>query len=502
MQVQNPTVRILSLKKDHPFHYWTRLFIVAYIVVNLTMVGLVRADTFPVGTGVEVADQPNCGYPGTAMASGARQLNGTLWHFSIEYTDATHRAVLANYSTDDGATWRGFEIIDETETAFGGVGFPYVVHDSVVLSNNSIIVLVDLYKYDTSTNHELHLLCHWNNSDLSQWEQVTVYSSGAYYPDFDFASMAVNSTDVILIAYERTAQTKLHHDRWVPSTRAFTRGEASTTCTSKWGPWALVNSTDVFIVAYPYNPGAGQKLYFKKESDWSAITDVSFGTGYGPSDCIVALDDTFVYTSIAHAGPGWFDVRYWNASGSGSRRVASTAMYSEGMLGLSNQTQSWILVMNYDYTNDDVLIWSQNYYVSSGMWQATQTIIFTETLDDIDYTAWFPHAHYPVLKDYQTGVENHTQIPLGGALLYFVDYDDPGYDFYCWFSGSTTWPGVPYWTYDPDWTAPGGPVTPGEETEGFSWLLPTSGCMSSWAILILLLVVAVGLVGLLGSSLR
>lgn len=104
-----------------------------------------------------------------------------------------------------------------------------------------------------------------------------------------------------------------------------------------------------------------------------------------------------------------------------------------------------------------MLLWSANYSASATHWQSTQTIYFVETSDIIDYTSWMPHALFPVLKDYQTQVENHTQIPLGGAFLYFVDNDVTDYDFYNWKTGIITWPGVPYWTYDP--TAAGPDIT-------------------------------------------
>jgi len=458
------------------------IFVVTLVgsIVIMAMDG--KADTFPIGNGALIENQPNAGYVGTAMSAGTRQMNGTLWHFSIEYTDSTHRAVLANYSIDNGITWSGFEIIDETETEFGGVGYPYDIHDSVSLSNNSIIILLDLYAYDTADKHELHLLCHWNNSDLSQWEQVTIYSSVTYYPDTHFASMAVNSSDTILIAYERSPENYIHHDKFIPSTRTIqTAKQGGVKSTSNWGPWALVNSTDVFIIAYPYNPGIGQKLYFKKESDWSAIGDVSFGTNYGPSDCIIAKDDTFIYTSILHGGNGWFDVRHWNLTGSGSRSVCSIPLYNTARLGLSNSS-TFIIVSNYDYTNDRCLFWSDNYYASSTHWQATQTIYFDETSDVIDYTSWLPHALYPQLKDYQTLEINYTQAPTGEVFIYFCDSDDPTYDFWAFKTTILTWPGIPYWTYDPDWEPP---EEPEPEDNGVSEFIDIP-CFTSGLIILVI----------------
>jgi len=432
------------------------IFVVTLVgsIVIMAMDG--KADTFPIGTGTLIEDQSNVGYPSSAMAAGVRQLNGTLWHFSIEYTDATHRAILANYSNDNGDTWDGFEVMDETETEFGGVGYPRAVQDAVVMSNNSIIILVNLVAYDTTNKIELHLLCHWNNSDFDQWEQITIYSHTTYSVDWDFASMCINSTDIVLVAYERTADGYLHHDKFNPTTRVVTHAsQSAVSCTERWGPWALVNSSDEFIIAYPKNPGTGLRLYFKKESDWSAIGDLSFGSGYGPTDVIISLDDTFIYTYCGYPGSGWFYVGHWNLTGSGIRKLSSIAMYDSARLGLSNQSDRWILVSNYDHTNDRMLLWSANYSASETHWQSTQTIYFDETSDVIDYTSWMPHALFPILKDYQTGVENHTQIPLGGAFLYFVDTDDPEfYDFYNWKTTIMTWPGVAYWTYDPDWEPP------------------------------------------------
>jgi len=443
------------------------IFVVTLVgsIVIMAMDG--KADTFPIGTGTLIEDQSNVGRAGSAMAAGVRQLNGTLWHFSIEYTDATHRAILANYSNDNGDTWDGVEVMDETEAEFGGTGYPAYVHDAVVMSNNSMIILVGLYAYDTADKHEIHLLCHWNNSDFDQWEQITIYSHVSHSPDIDFASMCINSTDIVLVAYERSPYNYIHHDEFNPTSRVVSPASHSVTGGSEydWGPWALVNSTDVFIIAYVYNPGAGERLWFKKESDWSAIVDVTTSSTSTPQDVIVALDDTFVYNTAASTGNGWCDIKYWNASGSGSRRYASIPMYNSVRLGLSTQSDRWIIVSNYDYTNDRMLMWSANYSASGTHWQSTQTIYFDETSDVIDYTSWLPHALYPRLKDYETSISNYTQIPTGGVFLYFVDRDDPTfYDFYNWKTTIMTWPGIAYWTYDP-YTAPEEPE-PEPEPEG------------------------------------
>ena len=425
------------------------IFVVTLVgsIVIMAMDG--KADTFPIGEGIKIEDQTNSGFLGTAMSAGCRSLNGTIWHFSMEYTDSSHRAVLANYSMDNGLTWGGFEIIDETDPGFSGVGYPYCIQDAVVLSNNSIIVLAHFYAHDTADKYELHVLQNWNGSDPTDWEQSTIYSDPTYYPDRDFASMCVNSTDILMVCWERDGGSTVHHDIYNPASRTVTPAEGTGSSTDKFGPWALVNSTDVFIYAWAFNPGVGQKLFFSTHAE-DSLYEASFSTNYGPSDVVIALDDTFVWTSVYYTANGWIELRYWNATGEGSTQISSAPKYTHAQLGLTNMSETWIIVQAYDSSVDELMFWGHNYYEPPGMWQSTETTFFLETDDVIDYPSWLPHAIYPRLKDYQTDAMNYTQLPATGVFLYFVERDDGvDYDFYCYHTSIYSWPEIPYWTYDP-----------------------------------------------------
>jgi len=94
----------------------------------------------------------------------------------------------------------------------------------------------------------------------------------------------------------------------------------------------------------------------------------------------------------------------------------------------------------------------------------------------------------------------NTQLPINVSHVGNFHEDDAasGYDFWVCNTTGMAWPGIPYWTYDPDWT-PTPPGGGGETTDPLAWLTPTSECLSGWAILILVVVIAIGILGLLGS---
>jgi len=316
--------KTLDFKKRPPLHYWARLLLAIVLVVHPTMAVLVGADTFDSGTGTELGEddyQAMYGHYGGGV--GCRGMNGTLWQF-VTYRDAgdaTNRVFEGYWSENNGTSWSGpINIMDDTYPTFQTGGYPRRIADVCVLSNNSIVLLVHLYKHDTTVSLETHLLVHWNNSDLTQWERITVYSSASYHTET--WTLAVNSTDQVLVCYTRNAQTYQHFDHWDPASRAFTRYQRNNAQVFAQ-LWALVdNSTDAFQLAYEY--GTTRQFQLRTaDGDWTQLFLHTLNVNYHVYDAIKTGDGTFCYVDQMTTG-GALDLNYRNASGTGTRRISTS----------------------------------------------------------------------------------------------------------------------------------------------------------------------------------
>ena len=188
---------VMNFKRDHPHNYWVRVLCLAFCLVfaMLWFVGDASGDA-PVG---DVVDNELFGESFEALVNnwqpgspGVRQTNGTLWHFGTNVnTYGVDHEIIASYSSDNGTSWASFVLMDNSYPGFEIGGYPWKVTDGVGLSNNSIVISLVLQRFGTAAKAEVWLMCHWNNSDLGQWELIDVYTNAGQNVDKD-PTIAVN----------------------------------------------------------------------------------------------------------------------------------------------------------------------------------------------------------------------------------------------------------------------------------------------------------------------
>jgi hypothetical protein len=492
--------RTLKFKDEHLSHYWVRVLCFAFSIVFLALwvTGDVDADT-PADDEQEI--QSDSQWPADAEAGMAadfvRQMNGTLWVFSIweNNEDANNRVLYGYYSTDNGSTWSTIVVTDDTDPGYDTDGFPRALFNTVVLSNNSIIIcLQDMDYWGTSGKYEITFLCHWNNSDLSQWERVQGYYVSSKYALY--GGMNVNETDKIVFSYNPYSSSHIQIKSFDPATRnvdthgailnKVPAGEFETT-------HVFWNGTEWNILLryltnlYCYDIDANQEWYFSVAVD-REITDIVLSASgtYGISVNRQQVSSHYWYAEI-----------WWrNATGDVTHHnILDAGQHGSGRLGLNNLNDNYFTFMTYDYVEDKFYWFGAEYWRGAAHWQTTKTECFAEDFDSpsddhYDWPVELPNALYPI--DPETG--NHTQIPagLGGPTWCFMEYDSATTSIDLWVDYETTWPGILWWTYvpfvpedpDPD-------PDPGGDGDGIGEI-----CSSNWLILLVMLVMLIGIVGM------
>lgn len=270
----------------------------------------------------------------------------------------------------------------------------------------------------------------------------------------------VNSTDIVLLTFHRSAGTDSRFYHWNPATRAVTQFERSN-ANPFFIVWALVDENDQFLFAYEY--GATFWLYVRTaDATQTLIYSANLGSPYHCYDVVMNAEGTLLYLRAQTTGASLY-LYYWNTTGSGSVDV-TTKDLTYARIGLTNLNDSFVTVMGYDGPSDKFYWVGDRYYRNAAHWQGTQSEIFAET-DDTSacYISWTPHQLYPISTNGST--TNHTQLPHSyGLYLALVEYDVSisSYDYWEIHHEDLIWPGIANWTFDPTWEPP---EEPPEEEE-------------------------------------
>ena len=383
------------------------------------------------------------------------QMNGTMWNFDIIITTyGSEQAIWGYFSTDKGHTYNGIMIMDETDPGFEAGGYPFYVCDASVLSNNSIILLVLLWDYDTIDGRELHLLCHWNNTDLSQWERLTIYSSINYDVEYNSQpSMAVNSTDILAIGYART--TTWHYGTWDMTDRLQDDSWSKAVYYHRdyHGPWILCNSTDVFTIGTVWVSAVDYIKLYSYDGSWTELWSQGSSSSYRFYDCVVTSDDTTIAVASTTSG-GYCRFYYYNETDYGTRYYIA-AGNTDGFapkLCLVGSDPEWFTLIQFHTTADRYKTHSNYYWRDQEVWKDVSQERWQETESTTKDFAWMGMRDlYPRFWDAEESEWIYTQLPLTGWAFTIGDYDTgaDNEDHHFIHLNSTTWPAIPWWFVPP-----------------------------------------------------
>ena len=453
------TSKAIEFKRAHPHNYWVRIVCFAFIMVfaALWVIDGASADLPEDGYTSVITDLDDdeisiygsyYGHPPVV-----RQMNGTLWKFDMRViTYAVDHEFWAHYSTDKGDSWNSFLIMDNSDPEFAVGGYPRRITDAVVLSNNTLIVLVELYAYETSNNIELHTLSHWNNTNLSQWEDMTVYASETYDIDYNKPpAMVINDHDHVMISYERNG---LHFDLYNMTTRTTisTYTKYPTVGSNYKCPYLMANASGNFFVGFSTGASPDYLNVFTADSDWTLIWTQVTSSSYYFYDCAVTADDTFIAVASMSAG-GYNKVYYFNDTSTGSRTYAD-ASHADGyspQISLVAGMDTWVYITQYHKTEDRFATYGQMYYRDATYWKSSFTAIWDETEDSTKSHPWQGMVDlHPRIWDAVEDGWIYTQLPATGFITTFGDYDvgTDDLDHIVIHENSTTWQGIP-WYFGP-----------------------------------------------------
>jgi hypothetical protein len=494
--------RMLRLKRDHPVHYWTRLLLMSWMALSLLMAGAVRADT-PAGDEQEIQSGSALTGYNEEQSSFCRQMNGTLWVFSVwrDPADTYERTLYGYFSSDNGTTWSTIIIADEGDAGYETNGYPVKMIEAHALSNNSIVILFyDVDYWGSSGKTEITIMCHWNNSDLSQWERVQGYAHTTY--SAIYAGSGVNETDKIKFGFRAYTQTHYVVYDFDPADRSVSAaGSVSNKYPNspKGAPkgWFFWNNSDCWNMLWTYEPGTGTLVYCWNASDgtvgafpeWTASIQ-----GYDSyiHDIVLTGNGTYVWTQ--HYGTGSY-YYYWpylkwyspetDTTGA-AIKIHADSYWGFIQLGLSNYDNCFVFAVGFNYNTDRYGAWGARYYRNAATWQGTHVDYFQEDYNAgntwrYNFAANMPYQLYPRLES------NYTQLPagLGFPNVQFSEYDSGDSASDLWVDYDTTWPGVRGWTYWPEEPGPG-PGGDGNATAS-QWYLwwGDASCMSGLIIAII-----------------
>jgi hypothetical protein len=431
-------------------------------------------------------------------------MNGTLWVFTVwrDTADSDHRHVYGFFSTDNGTNWNRISIASDEDIGYEVSGYPSAIIDANVLSNNSIIVSISDYNYWGSTSKtEWTFLCHWNNTDLSQWERVNGYSSASY--SIQKCGIGLNETDKMVYTFRPFSQNNYLYYRFDPATRVKTYiGQINNKYpTDIHGrAWVFWNHTGVWNSLWAYEPGTGVVLYCYEVPavgtgtptlEWSG--DV-FSTTSWVNDLVLTHNGSYVWSvgySTATNYYYWPYIRIRNHDETTAYfRVSENPHYGLGSLGISNLDEDYVTYTAWNYNTDRLVTFGAKTYSVLAVWQGSQSDRFDEDFDIPFNTRYIsitdsPDQLYPI----DPGTGNHTQLPATlGSFYAFSEWDSGNSAVDDWINYETEWVGILGWTYVPDV-----PDEPDDEEDGSG----SEICATSWIYVAVFCLVIFGTLGLL-----
>lgn len=448
--------------KNNPIQWWVVMLCVAFIWLALVIVisGGAKADV-DVGAQTEsVMSDGTSDYIGTYQYTGCggRQMNGTLWKFRTyrNPADNTDRIIWGYFTNNDGDDWYKIKIIDNTDPYFDAGEYPSYVYDVVMLSNNSIILALG---FSANGKFEAHVMCHWNNTDLSQWERVLVYGD-LTVSDF---GMNVNETDGVVFAFEYYTGASLKSYKFNPSTRVSTYFGAKSNVRNYLDKvYPFWNGTG-WTICYQYEPGTGDRLYIYTGDFSTEIASIWCGSTQTFHDVVLTGDGTYVAINTGDQG-GWPSLRYWNETGSGATQyISALSQWSKWSfeIALKNNDPTKIKIYAYYYADDTFHEWAWlNYYDHRTIFKNNHQKWFEETTDwgtGVNFVDWAPYKLYPRLWDPIHSVYVNTQLQNNGTWNLFSE-TDPDSDKDFWSTGPhptmeirgySIFPWIPYFENPP-----------------------------------------------------
>lgn len=384
-----------------------------------------------------------------AHAPPMRQMNGTLWVFDNFVTIANSvQSLWGHFSTDKGDTWSDILIMDETDPDFAVGGYPRNIIDGAMLSNNSIIILVELYGWQTNDNHELWLFCHWNNTDLSQWEMVPVYVSETYHNVNKWAQIVVGDDDTIYSYNQKGPTSTMYFKSWDMTTRV------GTTIFTKYPAyggnkfWFMIDSTEQLYFAWA-NGASPEILYTYLIPEGTLYCSRGGSSSYYWRDCMMTLDDTQVAIVSWGTGGQYDYLWYYNGSGSGFTQIMSpNQVLTYPKFSLCQSVPTRVYIFSLSPTQDHFAYKAQNYYASSTAWKASYVEVWEDTENSVKSYGWIgPRDHFPQMYSDIEEEMVYTQVPDTGWIFPFSDYDVAmdDWDHYIIHMSSTTWMSIPFY---------------------------------------------------------
>lgn len=426
-----------------------------------------NADT-PAGDEQEIQSGSDLGAYYSETSAFCRQMNGTLWVFSVweDPADTTLRTLYGYFSSDNGSTWNTIVVSDSEDAGYDASGYPELVVEACALSNNSIILGILTFDYwGSSSKSEYTILCHWNNSDLSQWEFVSgYYASNA---DVRYGGMGVNETDKIAYSFcgYVTGYNVLVYS-FDPETRTtalmgsiYNRRAQSPKQAPK--TWLFWNNSDVWNCIFCFEPGTGVMLtcYNVTSPTLTVAWDHRvISTTYDYMwDIVYCANGTYFWMGTNLPGTAYFGWPYYHwynpDTDEGAPimdRLKDESYWGHWQLGLSNYDENFIQIVGFNYNTDEFAAFGGHYWGDTAYFSGTEVAYFAEDYDvtstfRYEFAATMPYQLYPRLES------NHTQLPatLGFPTVSFCEYDSGDTNIDLWVDFNTSWPGVRGWTYFP-----------------------------------------------------
>jgi len=270
-----------ELKVAHPFHYWVRLLLFAFIVFTCM---------------IYLAENSEGAYTASTFNTSSNAM-----FYDHEGTHTKDGKIVAPYENNDadlciayktpGEDWCHAEI---ASVDWNGGSQSYIIASTKVTSNNTVLLFT---RIKNGGVYPACLWIKWPSSDWDDWDYRVVNSQNSI--PFD---MEVNNTDRVAMLY-REGSTYLKGRIYDIENDTFIDTTQFVSVTNAYGRLAA-NNTGIFWVAYMTVGG-----YYM--TDWDeTITDILISTNCGWPDIACLDNDRFIVTGEGGSGINLY-LNYW-----------------------------------------------------------------------------------------------------------------------------------------------------------------------------------------------